>query len=63
MTILLVLLPLGLILLAVAIGAFIWGVRHGQFEDLEGEDMRILLDDDVPAPDPKDRGRDAEPPA
>ena len=47
MTILLVLIPLGLMLLGLAIGAFVWAVRHGQFEELEGEGVRILLDDDV----------------
>ena len=49
MTILLVLIPLGLLLLGLAIAAFVWGVRHGQFEDLEGEGLRILLDEDAPA--------------
>lgn len=48
MTILLVLIPLGLILLGLAVGAFVWAVRHGQFEELEGEGLRILLDDDAP---------------
>jgi len=52
MTILLVLIPLGLVLLAVAIAAFVWAVRHGQFEDLEGEGERILFEEDRPAPLP-----------
>jgi cbb3-type cytochrome oxidase maturation protein len=55
MTILLVLIPLGLMLLAVAVGAFVWAVRHGQFEELEGEGLRILLDDDTPAQEPAER--------
>jgi cbb3-type cytochrome oxidase maturation protein len=46
MTILLVLIPLGIVLLAVAVAVFIWAVRNGQFEDLEGEAERILFDDD-----------------
>ena len=71
MTILLVLVPLGLILLGLAIAAFVWAVRHGQLEDLDGEGMRILLDDDVPAPPPsegakrtseRDGPSDGEPP-
>lgn len=45
MTILLLLIPLGLVLLGVAIAAFAWAVRHGQFENLEGEGARILFDD------------------
>ena len=46
MTILLVLIPLGLALLVVAVAAFVWGVRNGQFDDLEGEGSRILYDDE-----------------
>lgn len=48
MTILLVLIPLGCLLLAVAIAAFLWAVRNDQFEDLELEGRRILWDDDDP---------------
>ena len=59
MTILLVLIPLGILLLAIAIAAFVWAVRHGQFEDLEGEGERILFDDEpLAAPEP-DRKEDA----
>jgi len=39
------LIPIALLLLGVAVGAFLWAVDHGQFEDLEGEGERILLDD------------------
>lgn len=60
MTILLVLIPLGLILLGLAIGAFVWAVRHGQFEELEGEGLRILLDDDVPRTREPDRPNTAD---
>lgn len=45
MTILLMLIPLGLVILAVAVAIFIWAVRNGQFEDLEGEGERIFFDD------------------
>ena len=46
MTILLVLIPLGIVLLIVALAAFVWAVRSGQFEELEGEGERILFDDE-----------------
>jgi len=46
MSILYLLIPLGLVLLGVAIWAFMWAVRTGQFEDLEGPAHRILMDDD-----------------
>ena len=60
MTILLVLIPLGIVLLGVAIVAFVWAVRNGQFEDLEGEGERILFDDESPVP--ADSGRRASTP-
>jgi len=51
-TILLVLIPLGCLLLAVAIAAFLWAVQNDQFEDLELEGRRILWDDDPPDESP-----------
>ncbi|MFO0689944.1 MAG: cbb3-type cytochrome oxidase assembly protein CcoS [Myxococcota bacterium] len=45
MTILLVLIPLGVVVLAVAIAFFVWAVRDGQFENLDGEGARILFED------------------
>ena len=47
MEILYLLIPLGLVLLGIAIWAFMWAVRSGQFDDLEGPAHRILMDDDV----------------
>ena len=39
----------GMILLGlVAVGVFFWAARSGQFDDLEGEASRILMDDDLP---------------
>lgn len=43
---LLILVPVALLLLAGAIWAFLWAVDHGQFDDLEQEGERILLDPD-----------------
>jgi cbb3-type cytochrome oxidase maturation protein len=48
MTILFLLIPLGMIFLGVAIWAFLWAVRSGQFDDMEGPAHRILMDDDDP---------------
>jgi cbb3-type cytochrome oxidase maturation protein len=37
----------GMILLGLlAVGVFFWAARSGQFDDLEGEASRILMDDD-----------------
>ena len=39
--------PIVIVLVLIAAGLFMWAVRSGQFEDLEGPAHRILLDDDL----------------
>ena len=34
--------------MGIAIWVFLWAIRSGQFEDLEGPAHRILMDDDDP---------------
>ena len=46
MTGLLVLIPVALFLGALGLGAFIWSLRSGQYDDLDGAAWRILQDDD-----------------
>ena len=46
MNILYLLIPIGVVFLGAAIGLFIWAVRSGQYDDLEGPAHRILMDDD-----------------
>jgi cbb3-type cytochrome oxidase maturation protein len=50
MTILLYLIPAALALGALGLAAFLWSLRSGQFEDLDGAANRILFDDDAPLP-------------
>ncbi|HEU0307234.1 MAG TPA: cbb3-type cytochrome oxidase assembly protein CcoS [Lysobacter sp.] len=50
MNILLLLIPLSLALLALAIGAFVWAVKRGQFDDLDTPAIDILADDRDGAP-------------
>ena len=45
MNILLLLVPLSLMLLGVAVYAFWWAVRRGQFDDLDTPAIDILRDD------------------
>lgn len=47
---LLILVPVSLVLLGIAIGAFWWAVRRGQFDDLDTPPLDILRDSDGPAP-------------
>ena len=50
-----VLLPLALLIAAIAVGLFIWAARTGQFDDLETPAVRILFDDEEPRPAAGDR--------
>jgi cbb3-type cytochrome oxidase maturation protein len=43
-----VLLPLALLIAAIAVGFFIWAAMTGQFDDLETPAVRILFDDEEP---------------
>lgn len=45
MNILLLLIPAALLLGFAGLAAFIWALRSGQFEDLDGAAVRILDDD------------------
>ncbi len=47
-----VLLPLALLIAAIAVGFFIWAARSGQFDDLETPAVRMLFDD-PPSPRPR----------
>jgi cbb3-type cytochrome oxidase maturation protein len=48
MDILFLLIPISLIIMGIAVWVFLWAIRSGQFEDLEGPAYRILMDDDDP---------------
>lgn len=50
MSALLFILPISVLLLAVAIGCFFWAVRRGQFDDLDTPAWQPLLDDDREPP-------------
>ncbi len=47
MDILYLLIPLSLVFVAVIAMVFLWAVKSGQFEDMEGPAHRILMDDDL----------------
>ena len=48
MEILYFLIPIAVLIVFIAVAAFIYSVRSGQYEDLEGPAHRILMDDDDP---------------
>ena len=45
MTALYYLIPIALFLGIIGLGAFVWSLRSGQYEDLEGEAHRALRDE------------------
>lgn len=46
MSALIYLIPAALLLGLLGLGAFLWSLKSGQFDDLDGAAHRILLDDD-----------------
>lgn len=48
MDILFLLIPLSLVVIVIAAGGFLWAVKSGQFDDMEGPAHRILMDEDDP---------------
>ena len=49
MTALLYLMPAALLLGLLGLVAFLWALKSGQFEDLDGAAQRILIDEDPAA--------------
>ncbi len=61
MSMLYVLIPLAILLLAVAVWALIWAIKTGQFDDLESHGWSVVLDDDQkPPPLDEDEVSDSE---
>jgi cbb3-type cytochrome oxidase maturation protein len=58
---LVVLIPIALLLGLAGLGAFFWSVTSGQFEDMDGAAMRVLIDEDEAPPiasdEASERGR------
>lgn len=50
MTMLYVLIPLAVVLLAVAVWAMLWAIKTGQFDDLDSHGWSVVLDDDQKPP-------------
>ena len=48
MDVLIFLIPVALVLGLLGLVGFLWSLKTGQYEDLEGAKYRILQDDDLP---------------
>ena len=51
MEVLVFLVPLALTLGALGLIGFLWSLRNGQYDDLEGAGWRAIADDDEPPPE------------
>jgi cbb3-type cytochrome oxidase maturation protein len=47
MDVLIYLVPMALMLGLTGLAAFMWSLRNGQYDDVQGAAMRVLSDDDV----------------
>ena len=54
MSMLYVLIPLAVVLLAFAVWALLWAIKNGQFDDLESHGWSVVLDDDQKPPPVED---------
>jgi len=57
MKILIFLVPLALLMGAIGLAAFLWSLKSGQYDDLDGAAERILYDDED---DPPSRPREEQ---
>ncbi|HLT91420.1 MAG TPA: cbb3-type cytochrome oxidase assembly protein CcoS [Woeseiaceae bacterium] len=53
MSVLFLLIPLGLLMLGIAVWAFFWAVANGQFDDLSTPALSVVMDDDAAPPAPR----------
>lgn len=51
MSILIWLIPLALLMGGLGLFAFLWSLKSGQYDDMDGAAHRILMDDDKPLPE------------
>ena len=45
MDILFLLIPIALIFLVIALALFFWAIRNGQYDDMDSQSMKIIMDE------------------
>jgi cbb3-type cytochrome oxidase maturation protein len=60
MEVMVILVPLALALGLAGLAAFLWSLKSGQYEDLDGAAWRAIADDDDPPPAPQSDLADAK---
>jgi len=60
MEVLVYLVPMALALGLLGLGAFLWSLKSGQYDDLDGAAWRAIADDDAVAPAKSDTKRQGQ---
>jgi len=60
MDVILGLIPAMIVLGLIAVGVLFWTAKKGQYDDLEGEAHRILMDDDLQEPTDKEQNHNSD---
>jgi cbb3-type cytochrome oxidase maturation protein len=55
MSVIYILLPLAVVFAFAFVGAFVWSLRRGQFDDLDAPPLRALFGDELASRDAKPR--------
>jgi cbb3-type cytochrome oxidase maturation protein len=57
MNMVIILLPIALAMGGLGLVGFLWSLKNGQYDDLDGAAQRMLLDDDLPEQPPAKASR------
>lgn len=57
MSVLIWMIPVAIAMGALGLAGFLWSLRAGQYDDMDGAAQRMLMDDDTPLP-PREHGTD-----
>ena len=63
MEVLVYLVPLAIMLGALGLAAFLWSLKNGQYDDLDGAAWRAIADDEEPAVSLRSAARSSAPPS
>ena len=66
MSVLYLLIPIGIIFLLLAVLFFFWAIKNGQYDDMESQALKIVIEDHQSKPkkssnDSLEQGNDSEP--
>ena len=45
MSVLYLLIPIAIVFLIIAVAFFFWAIKHGQYDDMESQALKIVMDD------------------